>query len=374
MTITLPSLAPLDLYLIITLSGGTIGPKNDLNTWYFSAKNLTDFSFAVSNSYLWDAGNVVIGDSPILINAVYYKESEEFSEVAEITKKTLLQLTEIMGVDYPYPQMTAFNGEGGMEFPMMVNDGDMGSRNGALFVTAHEESHTYFPFYVGTNEQKYAWMDEGLITFLPKAIEDSLSHDEGYNSFSRNIRTYSYYAGTEYDQPPMIPSDQLMGMTYMYVSYSRSAVAFYVLKDILGEQLFTQCLTEFIYRWKGKHPTPYDFFYTYEDVSKQDLDWFWTPWFFEFGYPDLAIKGIIREKGNTQIEIENIGKFPVPIDLVITYSDGSTQSVTESANIWKEGKESKIIEIANKEDIIKVDINTRSVPDANRANNSLVVK
>ncbi|MFK5857380.1 MAG: M1 family metallopeptidase [Bacteroidota bacterium] len=355
------------------INKGKLTSDNKFNTWHFHANNINDFAFATSNSYLWDASNVKIEDSTILLNAVYFKGSEEFTEVVYFTKETLLQLNNITGVAYPYPQMTAFNGEGGMEFPMMVNDGDMGSRNGAIFVTAHEVAHTYFPFYVGTNEQKYAWMDEGLVTFLPKAIEDSLSSDDSYSSFAQNIRTYSHYAGTAYDQPLMVPSDQLMGPPYMFVSYGRSAIAFYVLKNILGEQMFKQCITEFINRWEGKHPTGYDFFYTFEDVSGQNLDWFWKPWYYEFGYPDLAVENVTQDANGAKIKIKNITQFPVPVNLVVTYADSTTLQINNSANVWKDGNELFHVDIVTEKKILGVKINTNEVPDGNNANNEFII-
>jgi aminopeptidase N len=241
-------------------------------------------------------------------------------------------------------------------------------------VTAHEIGHTYFPFFVGTNEHKYAWMDEGLVTFLPKSIEDALSDDEGYVAFHNNIRSYSHYAGSKYDAPPMMSSEQLYGVAYMYVSYSRAGVAFYVLKNILGKEMFQQCLVEFINRWEGKHPTAYDFFYTFEDVSGQDLSWFWKPWFFEFGYPDLGVKYVDNSQQDVVIEIENKGTLPTPVNLIITYKDGKVDEINESASAWKDGGEQFRIIVDSRVKVKKVEINPLTVPDAVRENNVFEVK
>jgi len=356
------------------IAKGKLTKENGPITWHFKAENLPDFAFALSNNYLWDATSLQLGNKRVHVNAVYHESSNDFHEVAEISKETIRLLSDsVMQVDFPYPQMTAFNGHFGMEFPMMVNDGDAENRNGTLFVTAHEIAHTYFPFFVGTNEQKYAWMDEGLITFLPKVIEDALSDDEGYHAFNQSLRTYAYYAGSKYDVPIMVPSSQLTGPTYMYISYSRAAVAFYVLQNILGHELFKKCLVEFINRWKGKHPTGYDFFYTFENVSNQNLNWFWEPWFFEFGYPDLAINGIEQNKDQVSVEIERIGRFPAPVNLIITYQDGSEETVQRNANIWEDAGIVKYVEFSTRKKVKKVKVNTLTVPDTYPANNIFIV-
>ena len=351
-------------------------PRNiNKKTWQFKAEYLPDFAFALSDTYLWDATSVKVGDKRVSISAVYFRDSKDFHEVAEISRNTIKLLSEkVIGIDYPYPQMTAFNGHFGMEFPMMVNDGDGKNRNETLFITSHEIAHTYFPFYVGTNEQKYAWMDEGLVSFLPKEIEDGLSADDDYNAFSNNIRTYSYYAGSKYDMPVMVPSDQLTGLSYMYISYSRAGVAFYVLKDILGAELFQKCLKSFINRWAGKHPTAYDFFYTFEDISGQDLSWFWQLWFFDFGYPDLAVKAVNAEADGYKVEVKRIGDFPVPVNLIITFKNGSTKEVTKSAKIWESGEHSVSVFISTENKIKQVEINTTSVPDIDNSNNSFTLE
>ncbi len=343
----------------------------DYHIWKFSAKSLTDFAFALSSNYLWDATSVVIGNKRVKVNAVYNPNSADFHEVASLSAQSLKLLSEkVMHFDYPYPQLTAFNGHYGMEFPMMINDGDGSNPSETIFITAHEIAHTWFPFIVATNENRYAWMDEGLVTYLPKKVEDILSEEENYRSLSKILNSYSYYAGTKSDLPIMIPSDQLIGRTYMYISYNRSAIAFYILEDILGTDTFKRCMTEFINRWSGKHPTAYDLFFTFEDISGRNLNWFWKPWFFSFGYADLGIEGVNQKGKKHFVTIEDVGGFPTPIYLKLLFDDGSEQLVYRSANIWEDGKKTIEIEIESSKEIKTISIDHLYSPDGNRDNNS----
>jgi aminopeptidase N len=131
---------------------------------------------------------------------------------------------------------------------------------------------------------------------------------------------------------------------------------------MLGEDLFQKCLKEYINRWQGKHPTPYDFFYTFNDVSGENLNWYWKSWFFEFGYPDLGIKSVTDNK----VVIEKVGALPFPIELKVIYSDNSFEVKKYSAKIWKDGNSE--FEIESEKVIKSAEILFQNYPDVNEEN------
>ncbi|MCF6365304.1 MAG: M1 family metallopeptidase [Bacteroidales bacterium] len=339
--------------------------KSKFHTWKFKSEQTPDFAFAVSRTYLWDATSTQSGNKRISVNAVYKPDSKDFHEVAEISKNSINFFTEeIPGVPYPYPQFTAFNGGGGMEFPGMINDGDARNRNGTLYVTAHEIGHSYFPFYTGLNEQKYAWMDEGLITFFPQFILKKYTNDNDFIFFKRNIKSYNRYAGTFNDVPLMIPSDNVGRYAYRFQAYARSSVAFFLLYKYLGKEKFTKGLKLFTERWNGKHPVPYDFFFTFNEVAEENLAWFWKPWFFEIGYADLKIKEILNTENNeTIIIIENKTGFPVPVDLTAEYKNGETKHIKYNMKVWTKGEKTYKVNVPKK-GLKKLILNTETIPDA----------
>ena len=339
--------------------------KTEKYIWKFKSENTPDFAFAISKTFLWDATSLKSGDRRISVNAVYKSDSKDFHEVAEISRNSIKFFSEeIPGLPYPYPHLTAFNGGGGMEFPGMINDGDAGSRNETLYVTSHEIGHSYFPFYTGLNEQKYAWMDEGLITFFPQFIIKKYTDDEDYVFFKDNIRSYNYYAGTFNDVPLMIDSDNIGRYAYRFQAYARSAISFYLLYEYLGKEKFSKGLRLFTERWKGKHPIPYDLFFTFNEVAGEDLAWFWKPWFFEIGYADLAISKIdYTDNMKIIVNIENKTGFPVPVNLTAVYKDGKTKSFSYDMKIWAKGD--KVFKISVPDRYLeKVILNTEIIPDA----------
>ncbi|MFH0734697.1 MAG: M1 family metallopeptidase [bacterium] len=349
----------------------------DFLTWKFNANNVPDFAFSLSDHFLWDGTTIVTdkrNNKKTFISAAYQKEGEDFTKVAEISKKSIEFFSnKIPGVPFPYPSLTVFNGGGGMEYPMMVNEGiEKDNWNGTVHVTSHEILHTYFPFYMGINERKYAWMDEGMAVMLPYQIQKEIA--QGYEPEARNIINFEKSSGKEFEVPLMILTTNLKSKPYRMQAYIHSAAAYSVLQDIIGEDNFKKCLVEYINRWNGKHPIPYDFFNTFENVLDEDLTWFWKPWFFEQGYPDLRIENVQITGQEAIIKIAKIGNMPIPIMLTLKSLTGYEMKVYRSANVWKDNKNFIEIKVNIEQPINSVIIGNKNIPDVDKGNNEFTIK
>jgi hypothetical protein len=351
------------------LKRGGVFKKAKQHVFRYRARQVPDFTFAASDHYNWDATSVVVDSTTgrrTFVSAAYLSSSKDFYRVARIAADGIrLMSFWLPGYPFPYPCMTVFNGNDGMEYPMMVNDVSVGSAD-PTNLTVHEVAHTYFPFMMGINEQEYAWMDEGWASFFDLFLTDSLTGRKG------NLRGYGLSAGNDFDVPPMVRSSFLSSPDYGIASYSRPQAAYTVLLDLLGYDTFHRCMVEYMNRWKGKHPMPYDFFFTWNNASGQNLNWFWRPWFFEWGYPDLAVGQVFRSETEQRdvIAVERIGNLPIPVHLNITYSDKSTQALHFKADVWKDGR--RVFEIPAEigKTVERVDLGGRLIPDSNPTNNS----
>ncbi len=353
--------------------------NNNKRSWHFNAQDVPDFAFATSDHYLWDMNSLCVDSVSgrrVTIQAAYKKASGDFYEVADISRASVKYFSEeLPGVPFPYPELTVFNGQGGMEFPMMVNDGAADQRSGTVHVTSHEIAHTYFPFYMGTNERKYAFMDEGWAVMLPYVIQNRLA--TSYDPIARSVRRYNDVAGTEFDIP-MVVSSIVYGPnayrpSYRNAAYTRPGVAYLTLQNALGKELFSKALKEYIRRWHYKHPIPNDFFFTFNEVAGEDLTWFWKPWFFEFGYPDLGIKDAKQTKTGIDIIIEKHGALPVPVYLELETEDGALLKLEESASVWKDGKTELIVHSKIKQEIKTIRLGNSHIPDVEISNNKLTL-
>jgi aminopeptidase N len=318
----------------------------------------------------WNKHSIRTGKAGKLFCSISSR-SEFFTQAAGMARRSIEFFSNTMpGVVYPYPQITVFNGDGGMEFPMIVNDGDFKNLVNDVYVTTHEIAHMYFPFYVSTNETRFAWIDEGMAYFLPWDLQIELSD---YDHRTRAAVGYSNWANNEFDLPLMIPSYASRNPHLGLMSYYKPALAFEIIQNALGKELFSKALKEFISRWNGKHPTPYDFFYTFENVSGRDLSWLIKPWFFERGIPDLAIKEVITDGNKIRIAIEKIGELPTPIDLTIHLENDVKINLTETVNIWGDGKDSFWLEAEITLKPISVELANKNIPDSNLLNNKFEI-
>lgn len=347
--------------------------ESGLHTWHFKAEHVPDVAFAAAKGYVWDATSAVVDDATgrrVMTDACFRPTAKDFYQVAGFASEIVRDLSvETPGIPFPYPQITVYHGDksgGGMEYPMMVNDASVFSELFAFSLTYHEIAHTYFPFYMGINERRYAWMDEGWATFLPEDLMVTKGYFKHPMQFSG--MGYTAIAGTDREQAMMVPSYEMKGMAYGVASYPKPGLAYMVLRDILGEE-FKPVLQGYMDRWNGKHPGPYDFFFSINDLSGKNLDWFWEPWFFETTQPDLYLNPIKIKGKNARFEVVNRGGLPVPIHLVITLQDGSEEIRHVSTEYWSEGADTYSFEEKMPDKVTKIELGLPWIPDVNNGDN-----
>lgn len=348
--------------------------SKDFVVWRFKADNVNDFAFGTSNHYLWDAASIMVDkktNRKVLLDVAYNKDSEDFHKVISIGRKSIeLMSNSFPAYPFPFPKFTVFNGLSEMEYPMIANNSSYEDIHSTIDLTAHEIFHTYFPFYCGTNEVKYAWMDEGLTSLATYLFVKEMDPNFEEVCF---VGEYQPDMGTILDMPLFSSSSTLRRPVYDYLSYPKAALFFLFLRDVLGDDVFKKSIQEFISRWSGKHPLPYDLFNTISNVSDQDINWFIKPWIFEFGYVDLGIKEIIENGEKYNIIIERFGNYPSPINLKIDYQDGMTEVVHHSAVVWKNRESTFIIEKSYYKKIVKVELLDEHGIDINPSNNAFTI-
>ena len=345
------------------------------NIWKFKADNVSDVAFGTSDHFLWDATSTVISGHRVLIEAAYPAEVRDFTEVAELGKKSIRYLsTDLPGVPFPFPSMTIFNGtngSSGMEYPMIVNNPSADNRGRTVDVTIHEITHSYFPFYVLTNETEHTWMDEAFAVMIPYKYQ--LENGPSLNRLIRSARLMSTIANTSMNIAPITNATIVTGRISHFTFYMKPAVALYILQDMLGKEMFKACLTGYMETWNGKHPAPADFFNSVNATSGQDLNWFWTSWFYGNGYPDLSIDHVEVKDDHYEVTIEKIGDLPVPVDLTVIYKDQTEQNIHQPAAIW-ENRHKAVIPIKTNKNILEMTLGNEYIPDTNPTNNLYTIK
>lgn len=352
---------------------GHISPRKAYNTWRFEVTNVVDFAFATSNHYCWKASSVEVDPATkrrTRVDVAFNANHRDYFDVIDYARATVDKMSyRFPKWPFPYPHITVFDGLDQMEYPMMVNDNPVANKAAAIELTDHEIMHTMFPFYMGTNETQYAWMDEGWATIgewlISPMIDSTIVDNYG-------MPNYNAIAGRMQDLPIMTPSNQLTD-AYMTNSYPKPALGYLYVKDMLGDDLFFKALHHYIRTWNGKHPQPYDFFNSMNTGSGKNMNWFWKSWFFDSGYPDLAIEKVNRNGQRWDISILSKGTKPVPVDVTVLFEDQTTLKLHKSIDCWEKGNKTVTLSFTSPKKISKVTLGSTWVADVDPSDNVKVL-
>lgn len=356
------------------MQGRRVTAQSPVNTWTWTADHITDMAVCLSNHYIWDGTSVAVAEGRrVSVQSAFNDEAADFHHAAEFGAHAIGWLSNNWpGVAYPFPKMTLVQGFADMEYPMMVNDNTQEDLSFARLVADHEIAHTYFPFYMGTNESRYAFMDEGWATTFELLIGRTEVGDEKAEKLYKAFRVQSWIddPSSNEDLPIITPSNNLNGVAYGNNSYGKASLGYLAVKDLLGDELFKKCLYIYMDRWHGKHPIPWDFFYSFNDASGQNLNWFWNNWFFSNGYIDYALRAASPKGNQLGLKIENVGGWDAPFDVVVRYKDGTTDKVHETPALWKNGEKTAVVTVPVKGHVASVTLDGGIWMDATPADNT----
>jgi hypothetical protein len=356
-----------------------ITAQNERNTWTWTANDISDMAVGISNHYDWDAASAVVDDAThrrASMQSAFADKSNDFHHAVQAGRNSLSWLSHNWpGVPYPFPKMTSFQGFADMEYPMMVNDSHFDDAHFAQFVQDHEIAHTYFPFYMGINESRYAFMDEGWATTFELLIGTSEVGKEKAEGLYKQFRIdrWIHDRSTAEDVPIITPSSELRA-GYGNNAYGKPSLSYFALKDMLGDELFKKALHTYMSNWHGKHPIPWDYFNAMNSGSGRNLNWFFNNWFFTNYYIDLNLQKVEKLNGDYMLAIQNIGGFAVPFDVKVTYADGTTQSFHQTPLIWERNQKQTIVRIKNSKAIKSIVLDGGIFMDADVSNNKWEAK
>ncbi|AZA92194.1 Uncharacterised protein [Chryseobacterium nakagawai] len=349
-------------------------------TWKFKITQARDFAWASSAGFILDAARINLpnGKKSLAISAYPVESAGEkaWGRSTEYTKAAIEHYSK-KWYGYTYPAATNVAGnEGGMEYPGIVFC-HMDSKGEELWgVTDHEFGHNWFPMIVGSNERLFAWMDEGFNTFINEISTEAFNKGEYYRK--KNLGQAGSFFMNDNLEPIMVGPDNMKERSIAALAYYKPGAGLSILRtSILGPEKFDKAFRTYIDRWAFKHPTPWDFFHTMENVSGEELTWFWRGWFFNKWKIDQGVKSAKYVDGDfkkgVQVTIENIGQLPVPTTVQLVFKDRTTKNVKIPIEVWKRNTEWTFKVDSNKEiNEVKLDPDSQ-MPDINLNNNSLAL-
>src|SRR5690348_4069954 len=355
-------------------------------TWHFTMHNTRDVAFGASRAYIWDAAKVNLPDGKkCLAMSVYPVESagnNAWGRATEYLKKSIEFFSKNYFV-YPWPlAVNQAGAAGGMEYPGIVFDGWKDKAGELYWVTAHEIGHNWFPMIVGSDERRYAFMDEGFNTFIDVYAADDFNNGE-----------YAPKRDGEYAPNKGNPADEIVPLTldstaptmmfradmfpekYRHpVEYFKPAFGLVLLREvILGHDRFDYAFKKYIQYWAFKHPSPEDFFRTMNNEAGEDLTWFWREWF-QHNWPfDIAVQSVYYKdndyKNGADINIINLQKMALPATIEITFKDNSVKIIQLPVETWLQSAV-YTIQLQTTQPVQSVIIDPKNLlPDMDRRNN-----
>ncbi len=358
------------------LAEKNITAQNETNTWKWAANNISDMTFAVSDHFVWDGASVIVDNATnrrASVQSAYNDTAADYHHMVSFGQHSLNWLSNNWpGVPYPFNKTTIVQGYADMEYPMMVNDSNTPDTTFSKFVVEHEIAHSWFPFYMGINETRYGFMDEGWATtfelLIGRADQGTEAAERSYRGF--RVAQWARDAAAEEDIPIITPGNVLSGAGLGNNEYGKASLGYLAMKDLLGDDEFRKCLHAFMDRWHGKHPIPWDFFNTFNDVSGKDLNWFWNAWYFSNGYIDFAVDKVEKSRKGYTVSLRNIGGYPAPADLAVVYKDGTMDTIHVGPATWQADMKNATVTIPTKKDIQSVELKGGIFMDADVTNNS----
>jgi len=310
-------------------------------TWHFTAENVHDFVWAADKEYAHE--KQVLKDGTVI--HYLYKDTEDLRKNWGKLPEYVAPMFEYASAHfgkYPYPQYSIIQGgDGGMEYAMATLITGQRKFSSLIGVTAHEVMHSWYQMLLATNEGMYPWMDEGFTSFASSKV---MSHLFNPDEDTRRARYFDSYISlaTSGKEEPMSKMADHFNTNYAYgaSSYSKGAVFIAQLGYVLGQENLEKGILRYFEEWSFKHPSPNDFVHVMEKVSGIELKWYLNYMLNTTEVIDYAITEVEQESRKTEVKMERIGNFPMPVDLYITYKDGSREMINIPLRMMRGSKPS----------------------------------
>jgi hypothetical protein len=324
-----------------------VRPAGEKLLWHFIAPNVHDFVWAADPEYTHISKPVRDG---MVLHAFYKIDAEllkkqyealpaarktsfknnpdnfvafykgQWEEVLEVAALALPFMDKTFG-KYPYKQYSFIQGgDGGMEYPMATL-----LKGAGPDLIIHEWMHSWYQMLMGTNEALYAWMDEGFTSYAESRVMAYLEKDTGFAQ-AGNYRGYFALAKSNKEEPLTTHADHFnTNFAYTNAAYTKGSVFIEQLGYITGADVRDKILLAYYNQWRFKHPDVNDFMRVAEKASGLQLDWYKEYWVNSTKTIDYAIDSLWEEGGKTKLRLSRVGLVPMPVDLQLTFKDGTKE-------------------------------------------------
>ena len=362
---------------------------SETNTWEFYAPNVHDFAWAADPDYIHD---IKQSESGVDLH-FFYKPTVNVDDWKKLQDDSILLMKffeENIG-PYPWKQYSIIQGgDGGMEYAMCTMITGERSYPSLLGVTAHEMAHAWFQHLLATNEAKHAWMDEGFTEYITSLSENYVNDKTPEFPHKSSYDRYYLLASSGFEQAQTTHSDRYdYNFAYGASAYSKGSVFLSQLGYIIGKENLDKTLKRYYEEFKFKHPTPNDFKRVAEKVSDLELEWYLNEWTRTPHKIDYGIDVSLLELQRV-ITLKRKARIPMPIEVVVSYEDGSSEMYYIPNDLlqgyksfkndvylmepWNWASTEYDFELQGNKKVVKVEIDpSKRIADVNQLDNSVEI-
>lgn len=301
-------------------SGSALANATNI-TWKFVAQNVHDFVWAADTAYAVIKRQIMNGPLLYVVHKKVDSTENAWQKLTDTVALAYPYMAKSFGV-YPYKNYSFIQGgDGGMEYPMATL-----IVNASVGTAIHEWMHSWYQGMMGTNESLYPWMDEGFTTYAENRVTSFVRNKPASKWFNDTYTGYFNLAKSGREEPMSTHSDHYnSNYAYSNAAYRKGGVFLQQLGYIIGQDALDKTLLEYYKEWRFKHPNPNDFIRVAEKVSGIELQWYKEYWIYTTKTIDYALGNVNTENGKTVLTLKRIGYMPMPIDVLITYKDGTKE-------------------------------------------------
>ncbi|MCC6279672.1 MAG: M1 family metallopeptidase [Saprospiraceae bacterium] len=309
-------------------------PEGDKLLWHFKTPNVHDFCWAADPEFTQVSIKAQDGSTMRFFWQKGKGYDDQWQKLPAIMDRARTHMNKHFG-KYPYQEYCFIQGgDGGMEYPLATLITGNRSLNSLVGVAIHEQLHSWYQMVLGSNESLYAWMDEGFTSYAEEIVENELIR-EGLlsgkvaveNPHEGSYDAYKSLVSSGKEEPLTTHADHFnTNYAYSLAAYVKGDVFLHQLEYIIGKDAFEKGLLRYFDTWKFKHPNANDVVRVFEKQSGLELDWYKEDFVNSTRTIDYAIESVVAEdKKSTLVTIKRIGLMAMPLDVVVTYSNGDQE-------------------------------------------------
>ena len=300
--------------------------------WHFRADSVRDFAFYISREVTWDAMAAVVprtaddaGQDTVLINAFYRPRERAWRNAADMGRQGIEHFSRVLW-RYPWPQLTLVEGvvAGGMEYPMLAAVSVGNDARELLTTIGHEIGHMWFPMQVSSDERRFAWMDEGMASWMERSLLRQVDGRDGDAESLPDL--YRNALAMRAEQSMLTHADHYASsMSYTAASYDKLVVVLRAFSAEHGDATLVQALRAYGAAWSGRHPYPPDFTRMVFAAAGPEREAFVQEWVRGTGHFDARIDGVARTGDTLVVAIRSSGGAHLSVPVAVTRVDGRVE-------------------------------------------------